>query len=380
MKLSPATIAARAGCPVEPVTGAIVPPIHVSTTFARDERYDLIEAGRGYVRDQGVTVEIAERTIAGLERGAEALTFASGMAAVTAVFRAVCRRGDHVVAPKICYYGVRDWLSRFGAELGVDVTFVDATSIEEIHEALRPGATRILWLETPANPTWAVTDLAAAAAAGRAAGALVAVDSTCATPVLTQPLGLGVDVVMHSATKYLGGHSDLLGGVLVTRDPDAPEWQAMRRHRHDDGACLGAFEAWLLVRGLRTLVLRVERQSATALGLARRLAALRKIEVLYPGLPSHPQHAIAVRQMHGGFGGMLSIRTGGGAATALGVAGRLQLFTRATSLGGPESLVEHRATVEGPGSPSPPDLLRLSIGLEDEDDLFADLAQALADT
>jgi cystathionine gamma-synthase len=374
-----ATIAARAGFPDEPHTGALVPPIQLATTYARDRDYALI-GGRDYTRDRNPTPEPVERTLAQLEGGADALAFASGMAAATAVFRAVCRPGDHVVVPAVGYFALRAWITRFGAELGIDVSIVDATAIDELRGALRPGKTRLLWLESPANPTWGVTDLAAAAAAGRAAGALVCVDSTCATPVHTRPLALGADVVMHSATKYLGGHGDVLAGALVVGADgvESAAWQAIRRHRHDDGACLGPFEAFLLLRGIRTLYVRVPRQSATALGLARRLAANLGVDVLYPGLPSHPQHELAARQMHGGFGGMLSIRTGGGAATALGVASRLRLITRATSLGGVETLIEHRATVEGPGSPSPPDLLRISVGLEDEDDLYADLAAALA--
>jgi cystathionine gamma-synthase len=374
--LAPATIAARAAFAEDERTGAIVPPVQFATTYAREPSYELIGAA-DYASDKNPSVLPAERTLARLEGGAEALAFSSGMAAATAVFRAVCRPGDHVVAPEVCYYGLRNWIVRTGSELGIDVTLCDATAIDAIRAALRPGATRVLWLESPANPLWGVTDLAAAAEAGRAAGALVCVDSTAATPVHTRPLALGVDIVMHSATKYLGGHGDVLGGALVTAAPDAVAWQAIHRHRHDDGSCLGPFEAWLLARGMRTLFLRVPRQSATALALAHRVAAL-GVDVLYPGLPSHPQHAIAARQMQGGFGGMLSIRTGGDARTALGVAARLRLITRATSLGGVETLVEHRATVEGAGSPSPPDLLRVSVGLEDEDDLYADLAQALA--
>jgi len=373
--LSAATIAVRAGFPEEPRTGALVPPVQLATTYARDAGYELI-GGRDYTRDRNPTPEPAERTLARLEGGVDAAVFSSGMAAATAVFRALCRPGDHVVIPEVGYYALRNWAVRIGGELGIEVSIVDATSIEAIRAALRPGRTRILWLESPANPTWAVTDLAAAAAAGRAAGAMVCVDSTCATPVHTRPLALGADLVMHSATKYLAGHGDVLAGALVAA-ADSPAWQAIRRHRHDEGACLGPFEAWLLLRGMRTLFVRVPRQSATALGLARRLVANLGVEVLYPGLPSHPHHALAARQMTGGFGGMMSIRTGGSAAASVAVAGRLRLITRATSLGGAESLVEHRASVEGAGSPSPPDLLRLSIGLEDEDDLYADLAQAL---
>jgi cystathionine gamma-synthase len=375
--LAPATIAARGGFPVDDRTGALVPPVQLATTYARHPDYALV-GGRDYTRDRNPTPEPAERALAQLEGGADALVFASGMAAATAVFRALCRPGDHVVVPAVGYYALRHWAERFGAELGIGVSIVDATDADAVGAALRPGTTRLVWLETPANPTWAVTDIARVAAHAHAAGALVAVDSTCATPVHTQPLALGADVVMHSATKYLAGHGDVLGGALVTRDAGAAWWQAIRRHRHDDGACLGPFEAFLLLRGMRTLYLRVPRQSKTALGLARRLTANLGVHVLYPGLPAHPHHELAARQMTGGFGGMLSIRTGGGAATALAVASRLTLVTRATSLGGVETLIEHRATVEGANSPSPPDLLRVSVGLEDEDDLYADLAAALS--
>jgi cystathionine gamma-synthase len=372
--LSPATVAARADFAFEPVTGALVPPIQPATTYARDDAYAL-RGARDYTRDKNPTPEPVERTLAALEGGADAMAFGSGMAAATAVFRALLRRGDHVVAPEVGYYSLRAWLRRFGDENDIDVTLVDGTRVDRLIEAIRPGRTAIVWLETPANPTWAVTDIEAASIAAHAAGALVCVDSTCATPVHSRPLALGADIVMHSATKYLNGHGDVLAGMLVTSAIGEP-WQAIRRHRNGDGACLGPFEAWLLQRGMRTLFVRVERQSATALGLARRLEAT-GVATLYPGLPSHPQHAVAARQMIGGFGGMLSIRTGGGAARAIAVATRLRLFAPATSLGSVDSLVEHRATVEGPSSPVPDDLLRLSIGLEDEVDLWADLERAL---
>jgi len=274
------------------------------------------------------------------------------------------------------YFGLRAWLQRLSSQWQVTLDLVDATRPEELCRVVRPGHTRIVWVETPANPTWDVVDLAAAAEIAHAAGALFAVDSTCATPVHSRPIEHGADMVMHAATKYLNGHSDVLAGALVTARLDE-SWKALRQYRHDDGACLGAFEAWLLLRGMRTLYPRVERQSASALELARRLERLADIRVLYPGLPSHPQHEVARRQMERGFGGMLSIRLAGGRTRALEVAGRLELFLRATSLGGVESLVEHRETVEGTNTISPPDLLRLSIGIEDVEDLWKDLEQAL---
>ena len=250
--------------------------------------------------------------------------------------------------------------------------------MKAIAAALRPGETRLLWLETPSNPLWAVTDIAAAVRLAKAAGARVVVDNTVATPVLTQPLALGADIVMHSATKYLNGHSDLCAGVLVTRARDA-FWEKVLYNRSKFGAVLGAFEAWLLLRGLKTLQLRVERASANALALARFLEAHPAVlEVRYPGLESHPGHAVAQRQMAGGFGGMLSVHIAGGGPAALGVAKRLKIFLRATSLGGTESLVEHRATIEGPEGPAPEDMLRLSIGIEAVEDLIADFDRALS--
>jgi cystathionine gamma-synthase len=359
---------------IDPATGGIVPPLHASTTFARNSNYEVM-GGRVYGRDEMPTVEPAERLLARLEGGAETMLFASGMAAATAVFRALCRPGDHVVAQKVMYFGLRAWLTRLAAQWNVALDLVDASRPEEIARAVRPGKTRIVWVETPANPNWDVVDLAAAATIAHGAGALFAVDSTAATPVHTRPIEHGADLVMHAATKYLNGHSDVLAGALVTAKKD-DAWAALRQYRHDDGACLGAFEAWLLLRGMRTLFVRVERQSATALELARRLERLPGVRVLYPGLASHPGHEVARRQMGGGFGAMLSIRLAS-AEAALAAAGRMEVFVRATSLGGVESLVEHRATAEGANTVSPPDLLRLSIGIEDVDDLWHDLEQAI---
>jgi cystathionine gamma-synthase len=360
---------------IDAATGAITPPIHLATTYARDADYQLID-GRDYGRDKNPTFLHAEAVLAALEGGAGALVFASGMAAATAVFRGACRPGDHVVAPRVGYFALRGWLERFCARWGVHLDIVDTTDLAALGAALRPGTTRVVWLETPANPTWDVTDIAAAAELAHRAGALVCVDSTCATPVHSRPLALGADLVMHAATKYLNGHSDVLAGALVTARPDET-WAQIAAIRHDEGACLGPVEAWLLLRGMRTLYARVERQSATAQLLATRLEALPGVRVRYPGLASHPHHAVALRQMERGFGAMMSILVGS-AERALAVAKRVRVWLPATSLGGVESLVEHRYTVEGPGTPSPPDLLRLSVGLEHADDLFDDLAQALA--
>ncbi len=368
--MRPETLAVKA-IEIDEATGAVVPPIHLSTTYARDADYQLI-AGRDYTRDKNPTPLGAEHAIAALEGGTHALVLASGMAAATTAVRALVKPGDHIVAPRVAYYALRDWLARFATRWGVGIDFVDMSDLAAVRGALC-DTTRLVWIETPANPTWDVTDIAAVAELAHARGALVAVDSTCATPVHTRPLSLGADLVMHSATKYLAGHSDVLAGALVTRT-DSDAWAEIVRTRRDEGAMLGPVEAFLLARGIRTLFARVERQSRTALALANRLAALPGVTVLYPGLPSHPHHAVASRQMQGGFGGMLSIRV----RDPLAAVKRLRVWVPATSLGGVESLIEHRASVEGPTSPTPKDLLRLSVGLEHEDDLFEDLAQALS--
>jgi cystathionine gamma-synthase len=369
----PETIAAQALHAIDEPTGAVVMPIHLSTTYARNADYEL--RGRTYTRDENPTPVVAERVIAALEGGAAALTFASGMSAATAAVRAVLKPGDHVIAPRVAYFAMRSWLARFCAQWGVAHDVVDMTDLAAVRRAIRPN-TRLVWIETPANPTWELTDIAAVAEIAHAGGALVAVDSTCATPVHSQPIALGADLVMHAATKYLAGHSDVLAGVLVTARADAA-WAQIALLRHDEGPVLAPFEAYLLSRGLRTLFARVERSSRTAQHLAHQLTE-RGITVRYPGLASHPQHAIAVRQMQRGFGGMLSIQVGGGAARALEVVKRLKIWVPATSLGGVESLIEHRYTVEGPDTPTPPDLLRLSVGLEHEADLLDDLLDALS--
>jgi cystathionine gamma-synthase len=277
----------------------------------------------------------------------------------------------------VLYWGVRKWLAEFAIAWGLDVEFVDTSDVGAVTSAIRPGRTRLLWVETPANPMWDVTDLAAVTGIAHAADVRVAVDSTAATPVLTRPLELGADLVVHSATKYLNGHSDVLAGAIVTARRD-PFWERIRAWRRDAGCVPGPFEAWLLQRGMRTLFVRVRRSSETALAFAHHFHGHPALTaVLYPGLPSHPGHEIAARQMTGGFGGMLSIRVAGGEEDAMAVAGALTVFKRATSLGGVESLVEHRRSTEGASSPVPDDLLRLSIGLESPDDLIADLEAAL---
>jgi cystathionine gamma-synthase len=374
-RLAPETLVAQALGEVDPVSRALVPPLHPSTIYEHDPE-SADESGRAYTRADNPTYEHAERLLATLEGGAGCVLFASGSAAATAIFQCLLP-GDHVLVARILYWGMRKWLAEFAVAWGLDVEFVDTTDLAAVAAAIRPGRTRLLWLETPANPTWEITDLAAITQMAHAANVRVAVDSTVATPVLTRPLAYGADLVVHSATKYLNGHSDVLAGAVVTARRD-PFWERIRSWRRNAGAVLGPFEAWLLQRGMRTLFVRVRRASATALTLARHFQGHPALTaVLYPGLPSHPGHAIAVRQMTGGFGGMLSIRVRGGAAPAMAVAAAVQVFKRATSLGGVESLIEHRRSTEGLSSPVPDDLLRLSIGLEAPEDLLTDLEAAL---
>jgi cystathionine gamma-synthase len=335
--------------------------------------------GRVYTRADNPTYDHAEQLLAALEGGAGCALFASGSAATTAIFQSLLP-DDHVLVSRTLYWGIRKWLAEFAVDWHLEVEFIDTSDLDQVQAAIRPGRTRLLWLETPANPTWEITDLAAAAKIAHAADVRVAVDSTVATPVLTRPIELGADLVVHSATKYLNGHSDVLAGAVVTAHRD-PFWERIRSWRRNAGAVLGPFEAWLLQRGMRTLFVRVRRASETALTLARHFHGHPALtSVLYPGLPSHPGHEVAVRQMTGGFGGMLSIRVAGGEEQAMAVAAAVRVFKRATSLGGVESLIEHRRSTEGPSSPVPDDLLRLSIGLEAPEDLVADLEAALGTT
>lgn len=362
---------------VDKQTGSVIPPIQPSTTFARDADYQLIADNHSYARDQNPTFLPAEAMLCELEGGSDALLFSSGMAAAMAVAQTL-RPGDHIVAPKVMYWGLRNWLGTFCSQWGIELELFDANDPRGLDKAVQAGKTKLIWIESPCNPTWDVIDIAASARIAHAAGARLAVDSTVATPVLTRPLQLGADIVMHSATKYLNGHGDVVAGALITARKDE-HWDAIRRVRADGGAILGSFEAWLLQRGMRTLFLRVREASRSALAVAQHFSGHPKLlGVLYPGLPAHAGHAVASEQMSGGYGGMLSLRVTGGAAAALEVARRCQVFIRATSLGGVESLIEHRYSIEGPDSPIPADLLRLSIGIEDTDDLIRDLEQALA--
>jgi cystathionine gamma-synthase len=370
------TLAAQAMQATDSVTRAVVPPLHLSTTYIRDAD-NAYSSGYEYGRADNATIREAERAIAMLESAdAGALLFGSGMAAATAIFRALAP-GDHVVAPRVMYWALRHWLLGEGTRSGLAVDFVDASDLDALRAAVKPGRTRIVWIETPANPLWTITDIAGAADIAHQAGARLAIDSTAASPFHTQPLVLGADIVMHSATKILNGHTDVVAGALAARTAD-DFWTRIIGIRKLGGAILGPFEAYLLMRGMRTFFLRARQQADNAQSLAERLATHPKVSaVLYPGLPSHPGHDVAARQMQEGFGSMMSIRVAGGEAAAIDTAARVTLWRRATSLGSAESLIEHRASVEGPDTPCPPDLLRLSVGIEDADDLYTDLDEAL---
>jgi cystathionine gamma-synthase len=373
--LAPETVAAQAGGAIDEETGGIVPPLHVTTTFLRDPD-NQYRKGYIYGRADNATVRQVENVLTQLEGGAASLVLAAGMAAATTAFLAL-ERPAHVVAPNVMYWGLRKWLLEDAASLGIEATFVDAADPAAIRAAVRAGRTKMIWTETPANPLWTITDIEEAARIAHAAGAVLAVDATVPTPVLMNPIALGADVVMHSATKYLNGHSDVVAGALVFAAKGA-HFERAARTRAMLGAILGPFEAALLLRGLRTLHVRVRHQCTSAMTIARHFARHPGIlAVLYPGLETHPGHAIAARQMRGGFGGMLSVRVKGGEAAAIATAANVKLWKRATSLGGVESLIEHRSSIEGPGSPCPPDLLRLSVGLESTDDLIGDLEQAM---
>ncbi len=371
----PESIAAQALGWVDEKTKGVVEPIYTSTTFIRDSD-NQYRSGRVYARDQNPTFDQAEAVLTALEGGHASLLFASGMAAATAVFQALAP-GDHVLAPKVMYWSLRNWLKNFATHWGLQIDFIDMDSPDAVRAAIKPGQTKLVWIETPANPLWTITDIALACEIAHANGAMVAVDSTVATPVLSQPLKLNADIVMHAATKYLNGHSDVIAGTLTTRE-DNSMWQCIRGIRAQLGGVLGPFEAWLLTRGMRTLYPRVRTACASAQKIAEHFAAHPLVaEVMYPGLPSFAGHAVAVRQMTGGFGGMMSIRVKAGEAAAIATAANVELWKRATSLGGVESLIEHRASVEGAGTPASADLLRLSVGIEATNDLIDDLERAL---
>jgi len=359
----------------DPATGAVSPPVHPSTTYSRDDDYEPI-GDHVYSRYGNPTVDAVEALLADLDGGAGAALFASGLAGVAALFETVSP-GAHIAAPAVMYHGAQDWIRRISERRGIGLSLYDGVTEDAVLEAVEPGRTDLVWIECPVNPTWDVPDLTVVADAVHDVGALLAVDATGAPPVTMRALEFGADYVFHSATKYLNGHSDLLAGVLVARRADE-RWEEIRSVRTLSGGVLGAFEAWLLQRGMRTLHLRFERASANALAIASHFEHHPALaSVMYPGLPSHPHHEVARSQMSGGFGGMLSLIAAGGEEAAARVVRRVRVFRPATSLGGVESLIEHRYAVEGPHSIVPRDLLRLSVGIEDVDDLVADLEQAL---
>ncbi|MFU8777026.1 MAG: trans-sulfuration enzyme family protein [Roseovarius sp.] len=373
--LKPATIAAQAAGAMDSATGGVVPGISLTTTYARRADYALLRPDNIYGRDQNDTVRQAEEVIRQLEGAAASLLFPSGMAAVAAVFRAL-PSGARVVMQTGIYWGTLKWVRAYCVRRAILLDEIDAADPAALAKACRSSADMV-WIETPSNPWLKTVEIATAAGMAHKAGAILVVDGTAATPVLTRALDLGADIVMHSGTKALNGHSDVLAGVLSCREPSNPMWQEIVTDRHDAGAVMGPFEAWLLMRGMRTLPLRMERMCDNALAVARYLEGHAGVDaVFYPGLESHAGHAIAARQMCGGYGYLLSAVVVGGRERALEVAGRLQLFHRATSLGGVESLVEHRHTIE-PHTGIPEGLLRFSVGIEDVGDLIADLAQAL---
>jgi cystathionine gamma-synthase len=368
------TLLVHAGHAPDPATGAVAPPIHLSTNFAR-EADNSLPHGFLYARSENPTRAALERALAPLEGGAVAFAFASGMAATSAMLQSL-QPGDHVIAPHDAYYGTAKVLREVFGRWGLASSFVDMTDPAAVERAVTPR-TRLVWIETPSNPALAVTDIAAIAGIARAAGALVVCDNTWATPLLQRPLELGADVVMHATTKYLAGHGDVTGGALVLRE-EGDLAARLRLVQTVGGAVPSPFDCWLVHRGLRTLAHRMRGHCDNAERVAAFLKSHRAVEgVHYPGLVGDAGHEVASRQMRR-YGGMISVRIRGGAPAALGVVSRVELFTRATSLGGPESLIEHRASSEGPGSTTPPGLLRLSIGLEHPDDLIEDLDQALA--
>ena len=371
--MRPDTLAVHAGNAPDESTGAVAPPLHLSTTFRHGPAGERV-AGYEYQREGNPTNDRLREALTALEGGETACTFASGMAAMTTLLECL-PNGARVLFPDDCYSGLRMLFQEFLPERGLVAEVVDMVDLEAIRAACATPVA-MLWIETPSNPLMKISDIAGLAEIGHAAGAVVVVDNTFATPLLQRPLALGADIVMHSTTKYFGGHSDVLGGALVfAKDGELAHKVAHRLHV--TGAVLSPFSAWLTLRGCRSLGARMAMHCSNARKVVDFLAAHPAIErVNWPGLASHPGHAVAARQMQD-FGAMLSIEVRGGREAALAMAGKLRVFTNATSLGGCESLIEHRASVEGPNPRSPQNLLRISIGLEHADDLVADLAQAL---
>ena len=367
------TLAVHAGHSVDPSTGAVVAPIHLSTTFERDADGSYPH-GYLYSRNHNPNRNSLEAALAALEGGAAGAAFSSGLAAVTAVFQGL-QPGDHVVAPKDIYHGTANVLKHLFAKWQVTASFVQMTDLDEVQLAMQAN-TRIVWIETPSNPLLQCVDIAAVADIARRGNARAVADNTFASPALQRPLELGCDLVMHSTTKYLGGRSDVLGGAVITRADDEAFAQ-IRTAQLFGGAVPSPFDCWLVMRSLPTLPYRMQAHCANARKVANFLHAHPKVSAVhYPGLESNPFHQLAKKQMSD-FGGMLSFETKAGKDAAMTVAAHVEVFTRATSLGGVESLIEHRASIEGPESKTPQGLLRVSVGLEHADDLIDDLAQAL---
>ncbi|TYC66023.1 aminotransferase class V-fold PLP-dependent enzyme [Stappia sp. BW2] len=374
------SLLAHGGGGFDAATGAVVPPLQTATTFVRDETYELVNPGHIYSRDDNALYKKTEKLIAALEGGEDSRLFASGMAAVAAVARIVKPGGTLLVQSGI-YWGTTLFLRKLCARNKIALVESDASDLQAFQDEMAVTRPDLVWLEVPSNPFLKVADIKSIASQCKEVDALLAVDATAATPLILKPLSLGADLVMHSATKALNGHSDLLGGVVTTNDAGSEAWAFLTEERKLAGAVLGSFETWLLLRGMRTLGLRVERMNQTAQAFAEHFEKHPKVEaVLYPGVESHPHHELAKSQMTGGFGSLMSILVKGDKTEALKVTGALALFQRATSLGGTESLVEHRYTIEGEGSGIPENLLRLSIGIEHCHDLIADMEQALAAT
>ena len=370
-KLRPETIAAQSVRGVDAATGAVSPPIYLTTTYARDENY-APKLKENYQRNGSPNLWTLEETVTALEKGQAALAFSSGMAAVMALCETI-PQGGHVVSLKTMYYGVRNWFQELERKGRISLTLVEPEGIA----AAVTAQTDLVWIETPVNPTWDVIDIAAAAEAAHKVGAILVVDATALGAVACNPIAYNADIVFHSATKYLNGHTDVLAGVLVTRQV-TPRWQEIARLRTAVGNSLAPFECWLLLRGLRTLFVRYHQATSNALAIARHFSNHPKVErVLYPGLATQTGHVIAKKQMAGGYGGMMSmlLRTDFDGAKVFCT--RLKVIAPATSLGGVESLAEHRKTVEGPTSTLPDNLVRISVGIENVNDLIADIEQAL---
>ncbi|MET9535843.1 cystathionine gamma-synthase [Streptomyces sp. NPDC006649] len=372
------TLAIHAGNTADPLTGAVVPPIYQVSTFKQDGVGGL-RGGYEYSRSGNPTRTALEENLAALEGGRRGLAFASGLAAEDCLLRTLLTPGDHVVIPNDAYGGTFRLFAKVVSRWGVEWSVADTTDPASVRAAMTPR-TKVVWVETPSNPLLGITDIAAVADVARTAGAKLVVDNTFASPYLQQPLALGADVVVHSMTKYMGGHSDVVGGALVVNSDDIGEELAY--HQNAMGAVCGPFDAWLVLRGIKTLAVRMDRHSENATRIAEMLTRHPKVtSILYPGLSDHPGHEIAAKQMRS-FGGMVSFRVQGGEEAAVAVCDRAKLFTLGESLGGVESLIEHpgrmtHASVAGSALEVPGDLVRLSVGIESADDLLADLQQAL---